>query len=499
MSEQDYRNTSGKAIQEATLRDILTPLFRRRRLLILCFGGVFLGAIATSVILSSRYEAQMDILVNRDRMDPVVTTEQFSQTAPVAPPVTEEEINSEVQLLQSGDLLKEVVLANKLQDVEKDSIWSKLTPKRDEDTYIAKAVEHLGKKLKVDAVKKTNMIEVSYQSTDPQLAYGVLNTLSTVYLQKHVAVQRPAGSYDFFAKETDKYQKALQESEIRLADFGRVEGSAAPDVVRTDLAQQVATSIAALHQAQQAASADEQRIRNEEAQLKETPARSATLEASNAADVLLQQLQANLLAAQLKRTQLAMKYDPSYPLVQEADQEIAETQAAIKEAEKTKYINQTTDRDPTYELLRADIAKTSADLASQKATASAVAQSIDSMNLKMVDLDQKAVKQADLIRETKANEANYLLYLSKREQEKTSDALDQKRIANVAIALPPSVPVLPAYSALLVLLIGFLLAVCVAAGAAFVAEYLDPSFRTPDEVMNILKMPVLASMPKKVA
>jgi uncharacterized protein involved in exopolysaccharide biosynthesis len=499
MSEQDYRNTSGKAIQEATLRDILTPLFRRRRLLILCFCGVFLGAIATSVILSSRYEAQMDILVNRDRMDPVVTTEQFSQTAPVAPPVTEEEINSEVQLLQSGDLLKEVVLANKLQDVEKDSIWSKLTPKRDEDTYVAKAVEHLGKKLKVDAVKKTNMIQVTYQSTDPQLAYGVLNTLSTVYLQKHVAVQRPAGSYDFFAKETDKYQKALQESEIRLADFGRVEGSAAPDVVRTDLGQQVATSIAALHQAQQAASADEQRIRNEEAQLKATPARSATLEASNAADVLLQQLQANLLAAQLKRTQLAMKYDPSYPLVQEADQEIAETQAAIKEAEKTKYMNQTTDRDPIYELLRADIAKTSADLASQKATASAVAQSIDSMNLKMVDLDQKAVKQADLIRETKANEANYLLYLSKREQEKTSDALDQKRIANVAIALPPSVPVLPAYSALLVLLIGFLLAVCVAAGAAFVAEYLDPSFRTPDEVMNILKMPVLASMPKKVA
>jgi uncharacterized protein involved in exopolysaccharide biosynthesis len=326
-----------------------------------------------------------------------------------------------------------------------------------------------------------------------------MSALSTGYLQKHVEVNRPVGSYDFFAKETDKYQKALQDSEVRLADFGRVEGTSAPDVVRTDLAQQVATSIAALHQAQQAASADEQRIRNEEAQLKTTPARSATLEASNAADVLLQQLGTNLLAAQLKRTQLAMKYDPSYPLVQEADQEIAQTQAAIKEAEKTKYMNQTTDRDPTYELLREDIAKTSADLASQKATASAVAQSIDSMNLKMVDLDQKAVKQSDLLREAKANEANYLLYLSKREQEKTSDALDAKRIANVAIVSPPTLPVLPAYSALLILAIGLLLAIIAAAGAAFVAEYLDPSFRTPDELADILQMPVLASMPKKVA
>ena len=48
----------------------------------------------------------MEILVNRDRMDPIVTAEQFSQTAPVAPALTEEEINSEVELLQSADLLQ---------------------------------------------------------------------------------------------------------------------------------------------------------------------------------------------------------------------------------------------------------------------------------------------------------------------------------------------------------------------------------------------------------
>ena len=73
--------------------------------------------------------------------------------------------------------------------------------------------------------------------------------------------------------------------------------------------------------------------------------------------MLLQTLQANLLAAQLKRTQLAMKYDPSYPLVQEADQEVAETQAAIADAQKAQYVNQTTDRDPTYEFLREDVAR----------------------------------------------------------------------------------------------------------------------------------------------
>src|ERR1700723_1329664 len=252
MSELDYRNTPGNTRQEATMRDILTPLFRRRRLLILTFWGIFLGAIVAAFLLSSQYEASMEILVNRDRMDPVVTAEQFSQTTPVAPALTEEDINSEVELLQSADLLQQVVLANKLQDKEKDSILAKLMPKKDEAYYVSEAVKHLGKKLKVDAVKKTNMIEVTYQSSDPQTAYGVLNTLSTAYLEKHVTVHRPVGAYDFFAKETDRYQKALQDSEARLANFGHDEGIAAPDVVRTDLAQQVWISIAALDQAHRA-------------------------------------------------------------------------------------------------------------------------------------------------------------------------------------------------------------------------------------------------------
>ena len=163
-----------------------------------------------------------------------------------------------------------------------------------------------------------------------------------------------------------------------------------------------------------------------------TPARSSTTESSVAANLLLENLNATLLAGQIKRSQLLMKYDPNFPLVKEADQEIAETQAAIANAEKAKYVNATTDRDPTYELLREDKAKTEADLASEKATAAALVNSVAGMRAQMVTLDADAVKQSALIREAKADEGNYLLYLGKREQERTSDAFDLKRIANVA-------------------------------------------------------------------
>jgi uncharacterized protein involved in exopolysaccharide biosynthesis len=257
----------------------------------------------------------------------------------------------------------------------------------------------------------------------------------------------------------------------------------------------VANSIGSLHQAEQTVAADEQRIRNDETQMERTPERSLTLLASNAADLLLQQLEGNLLTAQVKRTQLLSKFEPSYPLVQEADQEIADTQTAITQAQKRVYVNQTTDRDPTFELLREDLAKTQADLAAQRATVVALKRSIQDMQLQMVDLDQRALKQADLLRDTKANEDNYLLYLSKREQERASDALDQKRIANVAIAVPPVIPALPLASLSTALMIGFVVASAGSAGAAYVVEFLDSSFRTPRDVIDILGIPIVAGVP----
>jgi polysaccharide biosynthesis protein PslE len=391
--------------------------------------------------------------------------------------------------------LRQVVLANDLQNKEKGILASLLERGQPDELYIAKAVKHLGQRLNIGVVKKTNMIEVSYKSSDPKIAFGVLDKLASLYMEKHLTVHRPAGSYEFFAKETDKYKQALAESEARLADFGKEEGVVAPDVERSDLALVTMNSVAAFHQAEQAIAADQQRISHQEAKMKEIPARSSTQEVSNSANLLLQQLEQSLLAARLKRSQLVLKYDPSYPLVQEADQEIAQTETAIAAAQKTQFVNQTTDRDPTFELLREDTAKTQADLASQKATATALQHSISSMQEQMVSLDQKAVKQADLLREVKADESNYLLYLSKREQERTSDALDEKRIGNVSIAVPPVMPLLPAYSPIVVLLVGCFLAGFLSMCSVFVMEYLDSSFRTPAEVVDVLRIPVLASVP----
>jgi len=494
MTVPTTESTSGK-----TLRDLMAPLFRRKRRFTLVFGAMTVGTIVAAVILSSIYQASMEVIVNEDRLDPLVTAQATPQAAIFPQPITDQEVNSEIQILQSPDVLQQVVLANHLQDKERKGLVRSLLPAHDDSWYVSRATRKLAAKLDISQLPKTNLIQVNYKSNDPELAYSVLQKLGSVYLEKHLAVRRPQGSYAFFEKQTQNYHQALAESEKRLEEFNQQSKVAVPELEKNELAQQVVTAIGALHAAQQSIAANQQRVREEEARMKNTPARSTAQEATDSAQALLQQLQANLLAAQIKKTQLVLKYDPTYPLVQEADQEIAQTQAALDAANKQHFVNQTTDRDPAYELMREDVTKTRAELDSAQATAVALEQSIASMQSQMVDLDQKSLRQADLQRDVKANEGNYLLYLSKREQERASDAMDERRIGNVAIAVPPTVPILPWLSPVLVIAVGLFLALFVSTAVVFLSEYLDSSLRTPSEVAEVLRIPVLASVPKQRA
>ena len=53
------------------------------------------------------------------------------------------------------------------------------------------AARALAKDLKVEALPKTNMIEVTYSSADPQRSYGVLKALGELYLEKQVKSTGP--------------------------------------------------------------------------------------------------------------------------------------------------------------------------------------------------------------------------------------------------------------------------------------------------------------------
>ncbi len=472
-----------------TARDLVAVLFRQRWTILATFLGiVFL--VLLSGLWTTKYQAQMKILVLRQRMDAMVTA-QPNAPSQVTPEVSEEDLNSEVQLLQSDDVLRSVVLATGL---EKQSRL--LFGHENEDVAIASAVRTLGKNLKVDPILKTNVIAVTYESRNPELAARVLRAVESAYIEKHQEVHRPSGEFQFFEQQTDRYHHGLESAQKQLAEFTQKTGVVSAQMERDLALQQLSAFNANAHQAQASAAETEQRILSLQAELRDMQPRLTTEIRTGENPQLMQDLKSTLLNLELKRTELLTKFDPTYRLVKEVDQQIADTRQAIASAESAPPQQKTTDQDPTYQMLRSELAKAQSDLAGLNALAAADTSAAARYLKTARSLEQEGLQQTDLQRNATTQENNYLLYLTKREEARISNALDQRGILNVAVAEQPVVPALPVRSRTETAGLTFLLGLFVSLGAGYATDYASPSFRTPDEVVGYLDMPVLGSLPK---
>jgi len=241
-----------------------------------------------------------------------------------------------------------------------------------------------------------------------------------------------------------------------------------------------------------------QRVWELQAQLAALPPRSTTQVRTADNPELLKALKSSLLDLQLKRTELLTKFEPGHRLVHEVEQKIAQAQAAIAAEDLSPVRDETTDKDVHYEWAKSELEKAQVQLKTLTARAAATAAQVAAYRTTAQQLGEDAITQDDLASTEKAAEENYLLYVKKREEARMADALDLRGIANVAIAEQPVAPALPVWSGWMVLLVGLVAAGATGTAAAFAADYLDPAFRTPDDVLACLEAPVLASLPRGV-
>ena len=180
--------------------------------------------------------------------------------------------------------------------------------------------------------------------------------------------------------------------------------------------------------------------------------------------------------------------------MQEVDTQIDQTKHAIETAESSKPQEETTDRNPVYQWVESELAKSRSELAAGRARAEALSKSVRAFQEQASNLDEKGILEAGLIRDKNTEEANYLLYLRKQEEARISDALDRSRIINVSVAEAAAVPALPVRSSKFILLVGLLAGIVVSVAVARAAEFVNPSLVTPDDVKEFLDVPVLASI-----
>jgi uncharacterized protein involved in exopolysaccharide biosynthesis len=483
-------------LPSTTMRDVLAVMFRQRILVMLSFAVSFLSAILYGYFLPS-YQSEMKVLVRKGRVDPLITpaptpSPQFERTQ-----ISEEDLNSEVVLLHDQDVLRTVVNASGLAD---ESDWmSRILRHNIKQVRIEHAVRRLARQLKADPVRKTNLIQVSYASADGARAERVLQNLAAAYLAKHLELRRPSGESQFFDRQAVDSKQSLDTAELRLVDFMRSRGVVSASLERDLALQKLSATDFNRLQTQVVIAEHAARVRALDAKLTSIPARRTTQIRTSDNPLLLEKMKSKLLELELKHTELLTKFKPSYRLVAEVDQQIADTRAAIATEGLSPVQDQTTERDPDHDWAQAELLKAQVELSALHAKASAAAAQLDNSRTEAQRLATDAIKQDELLRDLKAAEEKYLLYAGKREESRIGDALDQGGILNVVIAEQPTLPALPSRSQWSFAFLGFLFAGAFSTALAFTIDFLDPAFRTADEVVAYLGSPVLASLPRRTA
>jgi len=488
-----------------TLRDSVAPVFRQRRIALAIFIGIFGGAALAAALTPARYEAEMKILVNRDRADELVTPVPDARIMTSQPPsVTEEDLNSEVELLKSRDLLERVAIACNLES-QGDGFWGHLIAKWDglygpqvaRERRIARAVNALETRVIAEPLKKTALIRVTYASRNPQLSARVLQTLAAMYQEKHAEVHRPAGTFRFFDREADYYRTELAAREARMQRFDTANGLVDASTQKELALQQIAQLQTQLDQDRADIRAAQERANELKAQQNASPQRQTTVMRTSDNAELLAQLNGTLLSLEMKRSEMLVKYAPDYPLVQEVDSQIADARKTLADAQRRPVEEITTDRTPAQDWIATEMTKTETDRSALEAQATSIQRELRDSRAIASKIDLESAMQGDLARDVKTSEENYALYLRKREEARISDLLDSKRIVNVSVAEVATVPAFPSRNWSWILALGLFGATGLSVGAAYAADRLNPTFQTPNELRRYLDLKVLAAIPDR--
>jgi len=474
-----------------TMRDLLAVLFRQRRLALFSFMATFLAVLGYGMLAPS-YQAHMNVLVRRGRVDPLVTPAPTPSPMFQRDEITDEELNSQVELLRDDEILRTVVQAT----APAGSPWYERYLGGSEEVRLARSVRRMARRLMVVPIRKTNIIQVDYSSSDPAQAAAVLHSLAHAYLERQQRVRRPSGEYEFFDQQVTQSRRGLLDAEFRLMDFSSDQGVVSAAQERDMALQKLSDAETNDRQTQVTIVETRRRIRDLESKLRSLPERTLTVIRNSDNPQLTEKMKSKLLELQLKRTELLTKFQPSYRLVQQIDQQIAETKASILGEEHSPLRDETTNQEPNHEWAKSELIKAQVELGTLEAHGQAVRIQVTGYREVAQRLGGNALRQGELLAELKVAEEKYLLYVNKREEARIENALDQGGILNVTIAEEPRVPALPARAGWVFGLIGVMLGSTLSTGLAFTADYLNPGFRTPDEVVDYLGVPVLASLPR---
>jgi uncharacterized protein involved in exopolysaccharide biosynthesis len=359
------------------------------------------------------------------------------------------------------------------------------------------ALENLEKHIRIEVIKKSNVIEVSFEHPVPQIAADIVNSLVPQFFDRRIKVYRSAQSQDFFNVQSKFLEEKLNQTEAKLqalkeqynvTDLKNQQGLMLKRIVetRSELEAAVNRELELTH-----------RIENLRAQLSKLPKTIDQGEQSNPNEFLISNLEGRLAELQIEEQRLSAKYTDENRTLQSVRKEVALIRKQIADKEAKLYGRTSQGVSPTYLHLQEDQLRSEADLSSVKARRESLQQQLAAYERELAQLNQIETALNQLVQGVAVDRDNYRLYLTKSEESRISTAMDSEKIAGVSLlepAHPPLKPVKP--RVLLNLVLGLFLGIFGALGLALFVEFVSDDLERVEDVEAAFGLPVLSVIPE---
>lgn len=385
----------------------------------------------------------------------------------------------------------------------------------------------------------SNMIEAAFTALEPDLAQRVLADLLRFYQERHVEVYEAEVSPEFFARETSRTLAALTSKQLELEVFCRKHKIVSLDSQKEQLLEMLRALRVNLSGSRARISALSAKIgayekeleaiegvaaaapagggREESASSPSLPPPRRVRAAPTPVSPLVLELKRSLMALRVKQGEVSRRYPESSREYQDAADEIRIAEAAL--AAELGLSAEGGDGDegdlaassvaaappplpPVDDAARRQLeillVTTRADLTSEKAGMATLEKDLPGLDKDLSALQGLESSLRRLEGEESVLQSTYEQLSTDLKRSYFARALDRDMVTNVAVIQEATFPYEPVKSdrrrnAALVLFAAFFGSL----GLAALAEYMDHTFKTKEDVEKHLGLPVLATVSRK--
>ena len=467
--------------QESTLREYLRVLIKRKWMVL----GVVVGIFAIVAIASLRqtpiYEAVGQIVVNKADSNLIT----FKDSMPVVDYYDQSDLDTEVRILQSDLLALQVVRQLNLDKrpefgghPEQKQPNLVADPLQNDSNRTSALLGAFRGNLRVALIPNTRIIEIHYNSTDPQLSASAVNTLAATYVEQNFKTkfESTMQASDWLSKQLVDLQMKVETSQEKLVRYQKEH-----EILGIDEKQNITTE--KLDEVNKEMTAAEFDRMQKEAVYRQTQSGdpevvAAAIIAGNAAGngaSLLDKLREQQAALRIQVAELSTQLGPAYP-------KVAQLNSQLKEIDRQAKL----EVDKAVDHLRGEY-----EAALQRETM--LRGSFDKQKQEANKLNESAIEYSLLKRDVESNRTLYEGLLEKLKEAGVTAGLRSNnfRIINAArVPTAPSEPNIPRNLAF-ALVLGAISGI----GLAFLLENMDNTVRTPEQAQAISALPSLGMIP----